>query len=127
MPEFAGPIIMDAQTFMAGVTASEETQTVIFEFAAATVQNFVVPRNGHIWGVYCSQAAVYITVNIDPPPAASINGGATKIWAGLVYGDGLNNNNNREIRMSYPVKINDLVRVRGPLGAVCSVVIGYST
>ena len=114
-----------------GSSTKFETETVVFEFAAATVQAYTVQRDGYIIAVRTNKATTYVTVNVAPPADGSINGGTTKIWTGLVYGTGVlaaqdqffTHARIRGATLTHTVP--DVIMVRAPLGAVCELVMSY--
>jgi tetrahydromethanopterin S-methyltransferase subunit D len=63
-----------------------------------------------------SAAQCYVGIG-SVPAAGSMNGGATKIWTGLIFGDGLHAATSF-VPMNHKFNVNDIVLAQGPLGSL---------
>jgi len=66
--EIQGPVLADAQTILAMGGAREfSTRLIVFQFASAAIQTFVVPGDGFIFGISGTTTQYAVSVNIQPP------------------------------------------------------------
>jgi hypothetical protein len=128
--ELAGPLLMDATTFMAGINTGVEpdTETFVFEFAAAATQDWRMSRDGHIVGIHCSTSVVGVSVG-QALPTNLPNGGQTRILTGYVVasGVGFNTANGWVQRLNAPFKTGDVLSVKVTASAVVHIVVTYLT
>lgn len=103
----------------------ESTETLIFEFAGGADLAIAMSRDGSVVAVFCSAAAVQVSVNTDKL-TQSPNGGQTRLVTGFVWNNGLIGTSGGNFQCHAPFKTGDFLKVSVTAATVVCVVVGYS-